>query len=121
MLGMAYCLHRGSTSTRCYNSCRRTQLHACHDRLKITQPALSKQIAELENRVGFLVFKRNQKRVELTEAGHVFLRACTDPFAILANPLLPPRPTPHPVPPPLTFPPTPSLHLTTGTTPLCGA
>src|SRR5260370_14881903 len=88
MLGMAYCLRRGWTSTRCYNSCRRTQLHACHDRLKITQPALSKQIAELENRVGFLVFKRNQKRVELTEAGQVFVRGCSDALAILEKSVL---------------------------------
>lgn len=53
------------------------------DRLKITQPALSKQIAELENRVGFAVFKRDQKRVELTDAGQVFVRGCRDSLAIL--------------------------------------
>src|ERR1700678_1815460 len=53
------------------------------DRLKITQPALSKQIAELENRIGFAVFKRDQKRVELTESGQVFIRGCRDAFAIL--------------------------------------
>ena len=44
------------------------------ERINITQPVLSKQIAELERRLGFLVFKRNQKRVELTEAGQVFIR-----------------------------------------------
>ena len=48
------------------------------ERLNITQPALSKQIAELERRLGFPVFKRNQKRVELTEAGQVFIRGCKD-------------------------------------------
>jgi len=53
------------------------------DRLKITQPALSKQIAELENRLGFAVFKRDQKRVELTDAGQVFTRGCRDALAIL--------------------------------------
>ena len=53
------------------------------DRLKITQPALSKQIADLEDRIGFAVFKRNQKRVELTDAGQVFIRGCRDAFAIL--------------------------------------
>jgi LysR family transcriptional regulator, benzoate and cis,cis-muconate-responsive activator of ben and cat genes len=53
------------------------------DRLKITQPALSKQIADLEDRIGFVVFKRNQKRVELTDAGQVFIRGCRDAFAIL--------------------------------------
>jgi hypothetical protein len=45
------------------------------ERLTITQPALSKQIVELENKVGFSVFKRNQKRVELTNAGQVFIRS----------------------------------------------
>jgi DNA-binding transcriptional LysR family regulator len=53
------------------------------DRLKITQPALSKQIVELENRLGFAVFKRDQKRVELTDAGQVFVRGCKDSLAIL--------------------------------------
>ena len=53
------------------------------DRLKITQPALSKQIADLEHRIGFAVFKRNQKRVELTDAGQVLIRGCRDAFAIL--------------------------------------
>lgn len=53
------------------------------ERLRITQPALSKQIAELESRLGFAVFTRGQKRVELTEAGQVFVRACRDSLAIL--------------------------------------
>src|ERR1700678_3157850 len=53
------------------------------DRLKITQPALSKQIAEVENRIGFAVFKRDQKRVELTDAGQVFIRGCRDALAIM--------------------------------------
>lgn len=53
------------------------------DRLKITQPALSKQIAELEGRLGFVVFKRNRKKVELTDAGQVFIRGCKDALALL--------------------------------------
>lgn len=53
------------------------------ERLRITQPALSKQIAELENRLGFAVFTRQQKRVELTQAGQVFVRGCKDAHAIL--------------------------------------
>jgi DNA-binding transcriptional LysR family regulator len=53
------------------------------ERLRITQPALSKQIAELENRLGFAVFIREQKRVEITEAGQVFIRGCRDAHAIL--------------------------------------
>jgi len=53
------------------------------ERLAISQPALSKQIAELENRVGFTIFKRDQRHVELTEAGHVFVRGCKDALTII--------------------------------------
>jgi DNA-binding transcriptional LysR family regulator len=58
------------------------------ERLNITQPALSKQIAELENRLGFAVFKRDQKHVELTDAGQVFIRGCRDASAILEKSIL---------------------------------
>lgn len=53
------------------------------DRLKISQPALSKQIAELENILGVPAFDRNQRKVELTEAGQVFVRGCKDSMALL--------------------------------------
>jgi DNA-binding transcriptional LysR family regulator len=53
------------------------------ERLRITQPALSKQIVELESRLGFPVFIRGPKRVELTNAGQVFIRGCRDAHAIL--------------------------------------
>ena len=52
-------------------------------RLKITQPALSKQIAELESRVGFIIFERKQRKVELTEAGQVFVKGCKGSLALL--------------------------------------
>jgi DNA-binding transcriptional LysR family regulator len=43
-------------------------------KLHISQPALSKQIAELEERFDFQLFTRSNKRVvELTEAGRVFV------------------------------------------------
>lgn len=58
------------------------------DRLHITQPALSKQIAELESRLGFPVFRRGQKRIELTEAGQVLIRGCRDAFAIVEKAIL---------------------------------
>jgi DNA-binding transcriptional LysR family regulator len=53
------------------------------ERLKITQPALSKQIVQLEKRLGFSVFVRGQRRVELTDAGQVFIRGCRDAHAVL--------------------------------------
>ena len=44
------------------------------ERLRITQPALSKQVFDLESQVGFVIFQRSQRRVELTDAGQVFIR-----------------------------------------------
>ena len=44
------------------------------EHLYITQPALSLQIAGLEKELGFLLFRRTPKGVELTEEGEVFVR-----------------------------------------------
>lgn len=41
--------------------------------LYLTQPALSRQIRQLEERLGFSLFSRTTRRVELTDAGAVFL------------------------------------------------
>src|SRR5215208_6441648 len=43
------------------------------ERLHITQPALSQQIARLERQVGVTLFERTRSRVELTEAGAAML------------------------------------------------
>jgi DNA-binding transcriptional LysR family regulator len=42
------------------------------DLVNVTQPALSKQIHELEEEIGVPLFERNNRRVELTPAGKVF-------------------------------------------------
>ena len=42
-------------------------------RLHVTHPALSQQIQDLENELGFKLFERNSRQVELTETGRVFL------------------------------------------------
>lgn len=41
-------------------------------RLGLTQPALSRHIAELERALGIVLFARGPRRVELTDAGRVF-------------------------------------------------
>jgi len=42
-------------------------------RLHISQPALTKQIHDLENALGTAVFDRDHQKVELTDAGRVFV------------------------------------------------
>jgi DNA-binding transcriptional LysR family regulator len=43
-------------------------------RLSISEPAVSQQVADLENDLGQKLFNRDSRQVELTEVGRVFLR-----------------------------------------------
>ncbi|TJZ63510.1 LysR family transcriptional regulator [Sphingobacterium olei] len=45
-------------------------------KLFISQPPLTRQIKELEEELGVLLLRRNNKRVALTDAGAYFLREC---------------------------------------------
>jgi DNA-binding transcriptional LysR family regulator len=42
-------------------------------KLHVSQPALSRQVRDLEGELGFLLFERSAKSVRLTEAGRAFL------------------------------------------------
>src|SRR6201993_1049293 len=42
-------------------------------KLHVSQPALSRQISDLEDELGFPLFLRSAKSVRLTEAGRAFL------------------------------------------------
>lgn len=43
------------------------------ERLHLDQSTISKRMDELEDQIGYLLFKRNQKTVELTEGGRKFI------------------------------------------------
>lgn len=51
--------------------------------LAMTQPALSRAIAQLETDLGVTLFERDNRRVSLTDAGHVFRDGCREALNIL--------------------------------------
>src|ERR1043166_3607925 len=55
------------------------------ERLCIAQPPLSQQIQQLERELGFALFYRTQRRVELTPAGQLFLDEAREMLAHLAK------------------------------------
>lgn len=49
----------------------------------LTQPPLSKQIKDLENEIGILLFERNNRNVKITDPGKIFLEAARRVFDLL--------------------------------------
>lgn len=58
-----------------------TILRAC-DRLHLTQPAISKQLRQLEHSVGEKLFKRVGRNLALTETGQIVFRYADEIFSI---------------------------------------
>lgn len=62
--------------------CRQGTISGASDAVHITQPALSRQIQELESEFGCTLFSRGKRRVTLTEAGYAFLRRAEEILAL---------------------------------------
>jgi DNA-binding transcriptional LysR family regulator len=59
--------------------------HRAAKRLFVAQPALSRQIQQLEEEIGVLLFRRNRRLVEITEAGKLFVQRARQVLADLEH------------------------------------
>ena len=51
-------------------------------KLHVSQPALSRQIRDLEDEIGFSLLERTAKSLRLTDAGRAFLDTCVGGYAV---------------------------------------
>ncbi len=56
--------------------CETLNYREASERINIVQPALSRQIQQLEEQVGAMLFDRNKRNVNLTDAGKYFRIEC---------------------------------------------
>lgn len=57
---------------------REQSFTAAAEKLSVTQPTLSRQIADLEEELGQKLFERTTRSLELTEKGHFLFRRAQD-------------------------------------------
>ena len=55
------------------------------EQLHVAQPAISRQIRDLEDEIGARLFRRSSSRVQLTEAGQYFLNQTDQLLELLNN------------------------------------
>ncbi len=65
--------------------CELGSFQAAADALHLTQPAVSKRLANLEDRLGHTLFDRVGRGVALTEAGRAYLPHAREMIAVLAD------------------------------------
>ncbi|MBB4301038.1 DNA-binding transcriptional LysR family regulator [Rhodobium orientis] len=66
----------------------RLNFHQAARELGVTQPALSRAIAQLETELGVALFERNTRKVALTEAGESFRSGSAEALAMLRSAVL---------------------------------
>ncbi|MBL8584478.1 MAG: transcriptional regulator GcvA [Rhizobiaceae bacterium] len=74
----------GTRSLRLFDAAaKRLNFSRAAQDVGVTPAAISHQIKELEDRLGFALFDRNSRSVRLTEPGIVFHQACIDALEVL--------------------------------------
>ena len=63
--------------------CREGSISRAASFLHLSQPTLSRQLGELEDELGVLLFKRGKNGIELTEEGLLFRKRCEEISALV--------------------------------------